>query len=542
MKKYLWILPILLVLFLIEEIVLLPLNLQSGAIWFFIFVIAFIAMIATSFETQNIYNRVELVVKKKRGKNFAILGIVLLAFVGVQVFSGPMFSSNYYANRTNIVEGDFAKEVEVVDLDNIALVDKESAQNLGDRVMGNLPDLVSQFAVSSQYNQITYQGHLYRITPLEYNGFFKWMSNSSSGTPGYILVDSTTGEATLKQVEGGMKYVPSAYLFNDLARHIFNSYPTKMLCESTFEIDEEGNPYWITPVKKVRAVGLAVDIQGVITTSAIDGTNSYYTIDDVPEWIDHVYPTEVKEEQINSVLKYQGGFFNTLFAQKGVRELTPSFSYDMDNDVSVDYTGYQYIGCNAGQDVCMYSGVTSAAADDSNLGFVLGNLRTGEVNYYAAAGAEEYSAINTARGATQEKNYTASFPILVNLDGRPTYILSLKDDAGLVKAYALVDVQNYQKVSVTNADQGIKAAVSVYQKMMGLNSSEDVVIETKTKEFTVSEVNTAVVDGNTMYYILTTDGDVYLSSITVSDKLPFVKSGDVLKCEVSDSNIITEIK
>ena len=92
-------------------------------------------------------------------------------------------------------------------------------------------------------------------------------------------------------------------------------------------------------------------------------------------------------------------------------------------------------------DVWVYTGVTSVNADESNIGFVLMNLRTGESKYYNIAGAEEYSAMSSAEGQVQNLGYRASFPSLINIKNIPTYIMVLKDNAGLVKMYALVNVE-----------------------------------------------------------------------------------------------------
>jgi len=503
------------VLLLLEWLVLLPLNVQTPEV----FMLAIFAILICTFRGGH------------RRQGLIAAGAVLALLLVLKAFWSPLLNAGAYAARTEVTDGEFAEDVQPVDVNSVPLVDRESSQVLGDRKMGELPAAVSQFDVSDQYTQITYRGKLYRVTPLEYSGLIKWINNRGTGTPGYILVDSSTGTASVVKVEGGMKYMPSAYLNEDLQRHIFLKYPTALTADPYFEIDESGAPFWITPVLKVKGVYSLADVKGVIITSATDGSMSYYPIGEVPEWVDHAYPSELIEAQINSVLMYQKGYWNTVFGQNGVRKLTPSFT---DDSTGISYTGYQYIPTD-GVDISLYSGVTSLGSDESNLGFVIANLRTGRVRYYASSGAEEYSAINSAQGAVQEKGYVGTFPLLVNVDGNPTYLLSLKDNAGLVKAYAFVDCEDYQKVTVTSSEDGIEAALKNYRRQNGTPGStgaSDVTI-------TIAEIHSAVVDGNTIYYLLGTDGKVYAASIKVSERMPFLKEGDVLQASVSDGTVLS---
>ena len=239
-----------------------------------------------------------------------------------------------------------------------------------------------------------------------------------------------------------MKYSPSEYFSRDLLRHIRKDFPSSILGDSVFEIDEDGMPYWITPVID-HTIGLfsGDTVKGVVVTNAISGENEYYKVDNVPEWIDNVYPTDMLISQYDSYGKYQDGFWNSVFAKKNAVATTEGYNYIPD-----------------GMDVNIYTGVTSLVTDESNVGFVLINKRTKHTYYYEYPGAEEFSAMASSEGAEQDKKYKATFPLLINLNNKPTYLISLKDNAGLVKMYAFVDVVDYQKVVVTDASKGIKRA------------------------------------------------------------------------------------
>lgn len=496
------------------------LNLQSsGTIALILFVLTIITAVMSVQKDGSRF----AVSQKKPIPFWIALGILCVVLVCNLIFSS-MFMSRQYGSLITKVNGDFAQDVPEVDLNNVAAIDRSSTEKLGDRVMGQLPELVSQFTVSDQYTQIIYQGRLVRVTPIDYAGFFQYMNNRSNGTPGYIVVDSTTGESKLVRTAKGLKYTENGILGDQISRHVQLQYPTAMLYSSHFEVDEEGNPYWITPIKKVAAVDEMLDVQGVIITDAVTGKSKRCQKDDIPEWVDYVYPASLIETQLNDNGKYQNGWWNSMIGQKGVTKTTD---------------GYNYVACNGNQDVCLYTGITSAASDESNLGFVLSNMRTKETRYYAAPGAEEYSAMETARGIVQEKNYTATFPILVNVNGKPTYMLSLKDDAGLVKMYSFVDAQDYQKVTATDSSKGLQTALNEYKKaysITGYSSSS----ETITGK--VADLRTAVVSGYTYYYLVV-NGTAYTAIASETDRiLPFIEIGDTVKFEADETGVITSIE
>lgn len=439
-----------------------------------------------------------------------ILGICFAAVVLSGVFFGPLFNAKEYHERITVVESNFSEDVKEADFTHLPLLDKDSSSKLGDRVLGQLPELISQFEVSDEYTQINYLGNIVRVTPLEYNGFVKYLNNRNEGVPGYISVNSTTGNAQLHKLEKGMRYMPSAYLFEDLMRHVRFGFPFDILGDTSFEIDEEGNPFWIIQTIQYKGIGLKKEVSGIIVVDPISGEMVKYTTEDIPSWIDNVWDAALIEEQLNSWGKYGNGFLNAYMGQKGVKQTTDGYNYLAQDD-----------------DVFMYTGVTSAAADESNIGFVLVNLRTKEARYYAVPGAEEYSAMDSATGQVPEKNYTPTFPLLINLDGQPTYMLSLKDAAGLVKMYAFVDVQDYQKVTVTDSSQGIENALKKYYAEYKKEEPENYEIIERT--CTIAQLNTMVVEGNSYLYFKDEASNIYRISIQVSSEAAFLKQGDILK-------------
>lgn len=504
-----------------------PLNISIPLFWYFFFSSMIFILIGLILS-----NGFKLIIFKNFNKDALMhfkyficsLGLIFILIIFINIISGPLFNAREYGSRIAVSEDKvFTDDVKEVDFTKTPLIDKDSSRKLGDRKMGEFTSWVSQFYVSDLYTQINYNSEIVRVTPLEYAGLIKYFTNRDDGIKGYIKVNSVTGSSSLVTLENGMKYMPSAFFFENLYRKLRISYPFTIFDEESFEVDNEGNPYWVIPTVKYKAVGLKKEINGVIILDPITGNSKKYDLKDIPSWVDHVYSADLIIEQVNNWGEYKNGFVNSVFGQRDVVNTTEGYNYLVMDD-----------------DVYLYTGITSVSTDESNLGFVLVNMRTKETNYYFVPGAEEYSAMASAEGLVQEKKYTASFPLLINLNNKPTYLLSLKDDAGLVKMYAFIDVADYQKVTVSDASLGIEAAASKYLGDESNYSSG----ELKTKEIVIKSITNAIIDGNTYYYLTDEDNNLYTVSIKVNkDKLPFVKNGDKIKITYNEGKVsqITKI-
>ncbi|MGM9877523.1 MAG: CvpA family protein [Bacilli bacterium] len=521
------ILVTLVVAFLVFYITLPPINFQYFG--FYVYLV-FVILVFKVTGIINIKTNVKRIFKEGYNKNkfykdnliyFVIAGVFVLICL-VNIIFSPLFMSKKYSNRIEIDESnDFTSEINEVNFDMIPLLDKDSSTKLGDRVMGQMSELVSQFEVSSLYTQINYNNEIIRVTPLEYANGIKWLTNRKDGVKGYIKVNSVTGKSELIKLDKGMKYMPSSLFNENLYRKLRFLYPTKVFGNVSFEIDNEGNPYWIVPTIRYSAVGLLKEVDGIIIFDPITAKSTYYDTNEVPKWVDQVYSANLVIEQVNDWGMYKNGFLNSLFGQKGVVTTTDGYNYMIQDD-----------------DVYLYTGITSINSDESNIGFIITNLRTKETKFYNVPGAEEYSAMDSAKGQVQQMNYNSTFPLLINLNDRPTYLISLKDKAGLVKMYAFVDVEDYQKVVVTDASLGVEEAARNYLSSVDLKNSGSTLIE---KTIVIDKINSATIDSMTYYYITDTEKQKYKVSIKVSDYLPFVSKGDELKISYVKQKDIIEI-
>ena len=516
MKRIISNLVVAIIAFIIYYFTLPAFNLQSMGFYSYLFIVvtmfSLVNLSLGEIDKLKFSKRIKVSIGTNQ-KNKSLGGYLYIGFVCcfvlifiVNFIYSPVFMSSKYASRIKIIEEtSFEEDIKEIKFNSLPLLDKDSSSKLGDRVMGQMSELVSQFEVSSLYTQINFNNDIIRVTPLEYASEIKWFTNRKKGVSGYITVNSTTGKSNLTKLEKGMKYMPSALFNEDLYRKLRFSYPTKVFAEESFEIDNEGNPYWIVPTIGYTAVGLLPDIEGIVILDPITGDSNYYDSKNIPSWVDQVYDPYLIIEQYDDYGMYKNGFINSIFGQKGVVQTTDGYNYMIQDD-----------------DVFLYTGVTSINSDESNIGFIITNLRTKETKYYDVPGAEEYSAMESAKGQVQQMNYTSTFPLLVNLNNRPTYLISLKDNAGLVKMYAFVDVEDYQKVVVTDSSLGIEKAARSYLANVDLKSNGKEI----EKKIIISSITNASIDGNTYYYITDKDNQKYKVSIKTSDTLPFVKVND----------------
>mgnify|MGYP001076153444 FL=1 len=489
-------------------------NLHNTGFYGFVFVLAAVYCLLTGFSMGVIKSSSDPKTLWKGLKQFCLVPLIICAalaliYVVGSLISSPIIRAAAYTKLLPIVNSSFVEDVEEVSYDQIPMLDEASAMKLGDRKLGELADMVSQFEVADNYTQINYRNRPVRVTPLRYGDLIKWFNNRSEGLPAYIIIDMVTQKVDVVRLSEGMKYSDAEHFGRNIYRYLRFKYPTFMFDRANFEIDEDGIPYWVCP-KLEKTIGLfgGTDINGAVLVNAITGESRYYAADEVPTWVDRVYIADLLIEQYDYYGRYINGFINSLLGQKGVTQTTD---------------GYNYIAMN--DDVYMYTGITSAGADQSNIGFILVNQRTKQATYYSIAGAEEYSAMSSAQGVVQDLGYRSTFPLLLNISSQPTYFMALKDGAGLVKAYAMVNVQQYQIVATGPT---VASCEKNYLDLMiqhGLITKEEV--EQYSESGEVAEIRTAVLSGTSYYYVrLEGDSYYYVISAAESEEVVIIDVGD----------------
>ncbi|MBQ8263963.1 MAG: CvpA family protein [Oscillospiraceae bacterium] len=488
--------------------------------FFFILALVFCALSAVSVGLHKVTGGMELWAGLKA---HCLVPMIICAVFGLMLIGGslvglPIFRADAYSKLLEISDGDFAAEVDEISYDQIPMLDEDSAKRLGNRKLGELSEYVSQFEVAEDYTQINYQGRPVRVTPLVYGDIIKWFTNRADGLPAYLIIDMVTQNVEVVRLDDtgeGIKYTTAEHFGRNLTRHLRFQYPTYMFDDANFEIDEEGTPYWVSP-RIVKRIGLfsGTDIRGAVLTNALTGESQYY--EEVPSWVDRVYTADIIIRQYDYYGMYQSGWLNSIFGQKNVTQTTEGYNYIVNGD-----------------DVYMYTGITSVMSDESNIGFILTNQRTKETKFYPVAGAEEYSARASAEGVVQQYKYISTFPLLLNISGQPTYFMALKDDAELVKMYAMVNVQQYQIVATGTS---VAECERNYIKLLSDNNlAEEEVVTTNDVSGRVDDIRSAVIDGNTHIYIrLLGDDFYYVISVADAPIAAVLNPGDEVTLSVSE--------
>ena len=486
-----------------------PVNIHSTEFWVFLFVLGILA--ALIFIKRKNLSRYELKESKGLKVILGLTGLVVIVYLVGALLSSPIINAKKYQQLMTVETREFTTDIEELSFDQIPLLDKDSAELLGDRKMGSMVDMVSQFEVDSLYSQINYQDRPVRVSPLKYASLIKWFTNQGEGIPAYIKIDMATQDTELVKLDEGMKYTTSDHFNRNIYRHLRFKYPTYIFNDLSFEVDEEGIPYWICPVKKFN-IGLfgGETIGRVVLCNAITGETQDYAIEDAPQWIDRAYSADLLVQLYDYYGTLKHGFFNSVLGQKDCLHTTD---------------GYNYLAID--DDVWVYTGVTSITGDQSNVGFVLMNQRTMETRFYEVEGATEASAMSSAEGQVQNLHYTATFPLLLNISGEPTYFIALKDDAGLVKKYAMVNVQKYQIVAIGDTVSECEQNYSTLMYENGIKETPEDTRDVETITARITKIAQGVVDGNSHYYIMVEGSDAIFD-------IPVVDFIDIIRYDVGD--------
>ena len=516
------------------------LNFKAIELYIYIGMI-FVAYIGIFGVVSKAYFRPEYMEYAKNKVKIPIALILVLAVVvGIGYLTGvEFFRAKDYAEIIQVKEGDFAEEVAEIDFSSVPRLDKDSSNMIATRALGELSDYVSQFVVNSYYStQINYKGTPVRVQSLDYGDVFKWLKNTKEGIPAYIIVDMTTQKAETVRLEEGMKYSPAEHFNEYLIRHVRFKYPSLILGDPSFEIDETGRPFWIVPVLD-KTIGLfgGTDVIGAVIVDSINGDTTLvstsldkntklptdkFVTDKEFQWLDQVYSASIVNQQYNYYGKYNNGFWNSIIGQENVR---------------VTSSGYNYLALN--DDVYMYTGVTSISSDQSIIGFVLINQRTKEAVYYQQAGALEETARTSAQGKVQQYGYAATFPILLNVSGEPTYFMALKDSSQLVKMYAMVNVEQSTVVGVGSSLAECTENYASELQKNGVNVDVDVdsmgdddvndapTVETVEVKGKVEEIRSVITGGETYFYIKLVDNATYYKvAVKNAEKIVILNVGD----------------
>lgn len=452
-----------------------------------------------------------------------LIGLLFYVTVIPLVTTWSLFRWKDYRELIGTVEEgtDLSQHMAPISMEKIRVVDQSLANILGDKVLGAQPALGSQVNLGT-FNIQKVKDELYWVAPLLHSGFWKWNRNKA-GTNGYVMVNATNErDVKLVQQVGGkevrIRYQPEAFFGDNLKRHLwFDGYFSSGLADYSFEIDDEGKPYWVvTRYKKTIGFG-GEEAVGVVVVDTETGASQSYPIANAPAWIDRIQPDNFVEQQLNDWGNFVKGFWN--FSNQNKLQITEGVTlvYGEDNKAY------------------WYTGLTSVGSDEATVGFVLVDTRTKKAIWYKQSGATEYAAQNSAMGKVQEKRYTASLPIPYNINNIPTYVMTLKDNGGLVKMFAMVAIEDYTIVGVGNTMVETLMAYKNSYNMAGNKINPKGVTQKILLKAVVERIQSDIKNGNSFYYFtIGNKKNIFIGSSQISNQLPVTQPGDSIEISFDD--------
>lgn len=455
-------------------------------------------------------------------KIFTLITVFIIIQIGISIYSSPIFHADAYYNLIGeVTEKNYEDDMPKIDESRIPVVDEELARKLGDKVLGNDLGLGSQYEIGDYYFVST-EDDLVWVAPLEPQSFFKWFKNRD-GAPGYVYVSATNPNDVrlVKDVDGKdikLKYTNKSYLLSEIKRHAYiNKNYLNAMTDFSFEIDDNGKPYWVITTYEPTIGFSGYDTKGVVIVDAQSGeVTNYDDLSKLPDWVERVQPTSIVKNQLIDWGAYKNGWLNTVFAQNEMIQPTEGHGY-------VYIEGEPYY----------YTGLTSIKSDESTVGFMLVNTKTKASTFYKINGATEYAAQKSAEGQVQQYNYKASFPILLNVNNTPTYFMTLKDEDGLIKQYAYVSVRNYNIVGVGSTRD---KAEQNYREQLKANGELDVKVDEASLKTVTGKIERLTYLNGEYYLKLVDNKTLFMINEDVSKFLKLTKEGDDVELKYNETS------
>ncbi|UCZ55237.1 hypothetical protein LGQ02_04285 [Bacillus shivajii] len=465
--------------------------------------------------------------RKQKAVIGAGTGLVVLAGFGLFWILQPLFLADA---KYNLAGGE---EVSVEDLapvseESIPVVSRNYARYRADVQMGQLDNPAFYTLGETRIQRV--DDTLYWITPIEYDDFFRWMR--SDAVPGYIRVNAENSRAEPQLVLTDMTIVPSGFFHENLERHVRMEYPDVLMLDTTFEIDSEGNPYYIVSYGHYTEFRRVADVDGVIIVNPTTGEIEKYEKENAPEWVNRIYPPHIAEERNNWFGIYKHGLINRFFGREGLTEPTRWTADDavagvVDRELNLNWFS-DHMRLQTGQE-----------ASNSMVGFTMFDARTGELRYFrdASGSLNGRTAMNLAERTFRRDDYVAGTPTLYNIYGQYTWVVPLMDRNSVLRQIMLV---NASSEHIYGYGSTKREAFGAYQLELSTTVDDDMV----PGELTDLKEITAMVervyhwdreDNVTVRLLLEGYDRIFTVNSSSYPRSVFIESGDEITIKFIDS-------
>lgn len=443
----------------------------------------------------------------------SVLLLIIMTTSGASCFR----AADYAGMIGKVSERNWEEDMQPIDPKRIALVPYETAVFLADKELGEAEGgaLGSQYHLDKDYMTLQrVNHHLWWVVPLDFQGYFVWLK--SEGTPGYVMVDAENPRAKPKLVLGHQfKYTPGAYFGNGLKRHLWaHGYANKVLTDFSFEVDEEGKPWWVVTVYKPTIAYSGPKVLGVAIVNPETGDIQFQKLGQVAEWVDRVIPSWIVTEYINDWGTLWNGWVNSWMAKVNLRKVADGPGADT------------WIVYGSDGEPYWFTGITSASSsDDALVGALYTNARTGEIHYYKMAGQSEGKIADIIHNKVKFQNLYPSRLYMFNVGGRVVWFSTLIGEAGTFNGVALVDSETSELFVGTDEATAFRLFLAKnWQVDARIDPSAEDEKETVTAK--VIRIGCPVIEGQTVCYLMLSSGQTLTGGGAAVPRLSLTREGD----------------
>lgn len=466
--------------------------------------------------------------RKKQATTGAAIGLIVVVGFAIFWLVQPLFLADV---KFDLADGE---EVSVDDLqpvneENIPIVPRSYAQYRSDVLMGQLDNPAFYNLGETRIQRV--DDSLYWITPIEYDGFFRWLR--SDFVPGYIRVSAENPREEPELVYTELNYVPSGFFHENLERHVRLEHPDVVMLDTTFEIDEEGNPFYIISYGHFTEFRRVAEVDGVITVDPESGETTQYEVENAPEWINRIYPPNIAEERNTWFGIYKQGLINRFFGREGLTQPTEWGADDsvtgvVNADLQLSWFTDHMRLQNEGQE-----------ASNSMVGFTMFDARTGELNYFRDASGmlNGRTAMNLAERTFRRDDYVPGTPSLYNIYGQYTWVVPLMDRNSVFRQVMLVSARDE---NVYGHGETKRDAFNAYQLELSNNVDDDIVPGELTEMVEITAEVERVYqwdreDNVTIRLLLEGENRIFTVNASSYPRAIFIEPGDEITISFMDS-------
>jgi hypothetical protein len=466
----------------------------------------------------------------KKSSAFVLPALAVLLLLAMSVSRAVVVRPMYQS-----VQATVKKEAPLTTDEQPIALSTQASENMMKKAFSQVPDssMYRLGDLSAQY----INGKPYYVAPVEFNGFMSWFSNQK--LPGYFIISATDINDTAHFVKKQLDYSETSWFNHNIARKIYmQNAKYAQVGEPILEIDEQGNAFWVQTLLTVRWAGQYMyNNIHVSLTDADTGKTTVYAADKAPKWVD----VAVSPEAATRMNRAYGNPYAFNFQHRNQIKPTENGS---ESGVTPVF--------NADGSISYFDDFTTVSSNaDSDKGYAMVNSRTGKLNFYTGKNVgimDSDGAVKVAKQLHPQNKWHGSNPVIMNIDGTPTWVISMMDQNERFREYAYIKGGDQ---NVIGEGDNAAEALTAYRNALATSVETAASTDGKTKTTTVSgqveRVNTAAqINGDqVVLFKLSGNDTLFTMNPTKDQHVLLLQAGDDVKLTVNNvakaqvANVIT---